>query len=601
MKVCAKCGGKIGRRDKFCGKCGSSEFNDVPSKAKYCLYCGEMLDARAKFCSKCGKSCEGDISLSFLGEKKEVPNNVDLDFLKTPEEIELEKAVAGETASARTASEQAMIAEEEARIAEEEAKRALEEAERAREAAERAAERAKLGKEKAEEAARIRREEEERLRAAEEEQRRKMEEERLRREEEERIRREEEEKRRKEEEERRRLEEEERKRKEEEERLRREEEERLRKEEEERLRREEEERRRKEEEERRKAEEKRLKELKELHTDALNISKKALDKYGKNPDSARSNMEAALDKLKELYEKAGMDEDVSDTKEYYHQLEEILGIIYYKEKAYKLAIPLLKGAADQERPKARVYYAQWLLRNRGDIKGDPGYILDFVNDAMEKDLGEEEIIVAYRVLAKIYRDGIGVSKDLTSAYDYYKMAAEKGDVTAIATVGQCLMYGEGVKKDSKEAFEWNLKAAEQGNEMGMRNVAVSYDLGTGVKRDAKQAIDWYKKLLSKMENDRFAMYRIALCLSNPDRDHVYKPSTEDYAEARRYAEMALEKGEENANYVLGYLYMNGYGVSGVNYNKAMSYFMNAANHGNNKAKEKMQLFTKNGMGNYILK
>ncbi|MDE6712588.1 MAG: zinc ribbon domain-containing protein, partial [Lachnospiraceae bacterium] len=82
MKVCAQCGTKIGRKDRFCGKCGGTIFNETSAKTKFCVYCGVAMDAKAKFCPKCGKSNEGDISLSFLNEKKEVPEALELDFLK---------------------------------------------------------------------------------------------------------------------------------------------------------------------------------------------------------------------------------------------------------------------------------------------------------------------------------------------------------------------------------------------------------------------------------------------------------------------------------------------------------------------------------------
>ena len=82
-------------------------------------------------------------------------------------------------------------------------------------------------------------------------------------------------------------------------------------------------------------------------------------------------------------------------------------------------------------------------------------------DSGELDVEEETI--GYRTLAKLYRDGIGVHKDLDTAFDYFMRAAENGDVSSIATVGQCLMYGEGVRKDSKEQVLHILLQREEPN------------------------------------------------------------------------------------------------------------------------------------------
>ncbi|MCR5634546.1 MAG: zinc ribbon domain-containing protein [Lachnospiraceae bacterium] len=652
MKVCANCGNKLRKTDRFCGKCGSSMYNEVSSRAKYCLYCGQILDAKAKFCVKCGKDCDS-ISLSFLDEQSEVPENVELDFLngQRADDVNGEAAeqavpdenaeVPGETEIAKAArlaridaEKAALEAETDAKACEEaeadivkitetlvafeeeykqkkleienrieEAKARAEDLKLSAEASKRLAaekEEAKVAAEAAleEEIERLRKEEEERLRREEEERLRKEEEERLRREEEERLRREEEE--------RLRLEEEERLRKEEEERLRREEEERLRREEEERrleeerLRKEEEERLRREEEERRLAEEKRIKELNDLVDDAVEYCKKALAKYEKNHENGRSSLEAALDRVNVMKQKVGDEIDYSDVNPYLFEIEEIMGITYYKEGATKLAFPLIRDAAENGRKRASIYQGFWYIRNRDKIPKEPEFMVNYMNDVMNYIEDEDDELVAYGTFARIYRDGITTRKDPVKAYDYYVKAAEKGDPWGMAMVGQSLMYGDGVAKNGKEALAWNEKAALAGSEAGMRNLAICYDYGTGTKRDALKAIEWYKKLLEKMGNDRFAMYRIALCLSDPDREYGTNPTDEMLAEAYNYAEKSVQAGEVNANFVIGYLFYLGRPCQ-KDYANAVTYFTKAANNGNRRAKEWLTHFVRTGSGNYNFK
>ena len=680
MKICTNCGSKLGKKDKFCDKCGSSTFAEVSNKAKFCHNCGSVIEGKAKFCAKCGKPVENGISLAFLDEKPGAPVNADLDFLKTPEQLAAEQAAAGngtqfsvmesydedslntqekldfETASlenirkeleARKAEIELLVKQQEEKVAkveelkkqdeiekeearkrqEEEERRRKEEEERLRKEEEerkkreeeerlrreeeerlRKEEEERLRKEeeerlRKEEEERLRKEEEERLRKEEEERKKREEEERLRREEEERIRKEEEERLRKEEEERLRKEEEERLRKEEEERLRREEEERIRREEEERLRKEEEERLRKEEEERkaREAEEARLKALKEDVAACVKNCDAAIEGYKKNPESHRADLQAGLDKIETLKKEAGDDVDTSSLNEAYYKIQEILGVLYYKEGAHKLAVPMLEYATDQGSIKASIYYCQWLIKNRSKMPKEPDYLKKLMEDSINSGLlSEEEKAMCYGSLAKILHDGIGTSRNLPEAFEYFKKGAALGDVKAVAKVGQCYLYGEGVTKDGKLALEWSEKAANEGNETGIRNVAVCYDFGTGTKKDAKMAIEWYKKLLDKVENDRFAMYRIAYCTINPDKEYNMKADEAMMKEAFTYATKAVEGGEENANYLLGYLYMTGKVVM-MDYNKAVAHFTKAANFGNSKARDKVKLFVKNGSGNYVLK
>lgn len=539
-------------------------------------------------------------------EERKAQEAKEAEAVKKAEEERLKKEEAERKEAEKRKAEEERIAKEEAEKKAEEERIAKEEAEK-KAAEEKKAEEERLKKEEEERKAkeeeeRKKREEEERLRKEEEERRRKEEEERLKKEEEERKKREEEERKKREEEERLRKEEEERRRKEEEERLRKEEEERKKREEEERKRREEEEKRRKEEEEKRRKEEAaRKKALQDRHKDARTYAEQTIKKFADNEWAGRSNYEIAVDKINSLRHDADADMDISDLDPLYNKIIEPLGIMYYEEGAHKLANPLIAKAAENGSKRAMVYQAQWYVRNRSSMPKEPEFLVNYMDEAISsKELRENEKVLAYEIIAKIYHDGISTKRDLDKAFMFYQKGAEMESPKAIAKVGQCYMYGEGVRKDPKKAFEFSQKAAELDNETGIRNLAVCYDLGTGVKRSAEDAIKWYKKLLEVIANDRFAMYRIANCLADPDREYRVNPSESDYKEAMEYALKACEGGEENANYIVGYLYMIGEGCK-KDYNLAVSYFTKAANYGNSRAKKKLEKFDRNSGGNYVLK
>jgi TPR repeat protein len=71
-------------------------------------------------------------------------------------------------------------------------------------------------------------------------------------------------------------------------------------------------------------------------------------------------------------------------------------------------------------------------------------------------------------LASFYRDGAkGCPRDMVSAAQWYRVAAEKGDVSAQGILGVLYSYGQGVKQDYVEAYFWlDLAASITGPEQG---------------------------------------------------------------------------------------------------------------------------------------
>ena len=356
-----------------------------------------------------------------------------------------------------------------------------------------------------------------------------------------------------------------------------------------------------EEEAKRKAEEERRKELEAMRKSVDATGKKALEGSNRSVTKGRSELEAALDGYNEFFEKSGTRPD--ETCEIYLKIAERLGVMYYKEKSYKLAEPLVKDAALNGCNMAKIYYVAWMLRNRKEIPSEPGYLKQLLEDGLAdpaiKSSKEDKIKATY-LLGRIHEEGVTVDRSLAEAFRYYKDCAEMGDPAAMAMVGQYYLYGDGVAKDAKTAFTWNEKAAEAGQERAIRNLAIAYDFGTGTKRDAVKAVEWYKKLLEMVSNDRFAMYRIAYCLADPEKEYRTNPTDAMYKEALEYATKALEGGEKKAEYIIGFYYTRQID-DGPDYNKAAAHFNKAANHGEDKAKRWLGRMVKNASGNYTLR
>ena len=85
---------------------------------------------------------------------------------------------------------------------------------------------------------------------------------------------------------------------------------------------------------------------------------------------------------------------------------------------------------------------------------------------------------------RVFDDGIeraiGVFRDLENEIGYEKAlealhkAVEQGSAKAKLTLGDMYFGGIGVTKDLKQAFEWYRKAAEQGNAEARRRLEWTY-------------------------------------------------------------------------------------------------------------------------------
>ena len=85
------------------------------------------------------------------------------------------------------------------------------------------------------------------------------------------------------------------------------------------------------------------------------------------------------------------------------------------------------------------------------------------------------------------------SSDWKVKFKLYKEAADLGNSSGMYGVGLCYKDGHGVEKNDSKAFEWLLKAAKAGSEGGCIEVGYFYNEGRGTKRDVEQAVYWIQK------------------------------------------------------------------------------------------------------------
>ena len=133
--------------------------------------------------------------------------------------------------------------------------------------------------------------------------------------------------------------------------------------------------------------------------------------------------------------------------------------------------------------------------------------------------------------------------------------ANRGDAGAQFSVAIAYEDGVGTSKDIKQAFDWYSKAAKQGHAGAQYKMGTFYEQGRVVKKDTKAAMEWYKQAADN--GSRQAKQRMsAMSASGQKQEQAAAASAEQErakqqaaaakAEQQRQAAAASEKAKKEA-------------------------------------------------------
>ena len=105
-------------------------------------------------------------------------------------------------------------------------------------------------------------------------------------------------------------------------------------------------------------------------------------------------------------------------------------------------------------------------------------------------LAEKGDMFAQFNLAKMYREGKGVSKDYKTAVKWFGLSAEQGNAAAQYHLGVAYSFGLGVIPNFEIALEWYTRSAEQGNTFAQHHLSLMYYFGNEVPEDKVYAHMW---------------------------------------------------------------------------------------------------------------
>ncbi len=176
---------------------------------------------------------------------------------------------------------------------------------------------------------------------------------------------------------------------------------------------------------------------------------------------------------------------------------------------------------------------------------------------------------------------------------FLQESAEYGDEKAQFQLARCYRLGIDVEKNIEKAVEWYTKAAEQGDPWAQIELGDIYYFGNCVEKDYSKAVEWYTKAAKQKWSWGLGQFKLGVCYLNGEG------ITQDYKKAIKLfikaAENGYADGRINALIALGYCYKNGEGVR-KNSKKAVEWYTKAAKLGNANAQYNLAKCYEDGLG-----
>ncbi|KAG0197886.1 hypothetical protein BGX33_000252, partial [Mortierella sp. NVP41] len=220
-------------------------------------------------------------------------------------------------------------------------------------------------------------------------------------------------------------------------------------------------------------------------------------------------------------------------------------------------------AADQNLAQAQFWIAQ-IHEHGQDVSQDRAVALEWYNKTIKN--GETD---GWGPFTKgyLYRDGIGVPRDPSEAFEWFLKAAQQVNIPAFYELGIMYYKGLGVPQDYSKAKKWLLKSASHGRAIAQHQIGIMYNQGDGVRKNPSRAFQWFLKAAHQgpavAQLDVGRMYRLG--------DVV----PQDYYKAMEWLRKAADQRLSSAQHEVGLMYVYSHSVS-RSYSDAISWFFDAA-------------------------
>lgn len=203
-------------------------------------------------------------------------------------------------------------------------------------------------------------------------------------------------------------------------------------------------------------------------------------------------------------------------------------------------------------------------------------------------------VAAIALIASIYDNERSGLTDAAKAAEWYQKGVKLRDTNSMRLLGTRYLNGIGVPKDGAKALELITAAARRDDVLAMYELGKMYELGQGVPKDEDKARTWYTNMrqappgLVRVKQPLLYVRLASLKERNPR-------GSNDLYDAASLFEDAANAGDVESRYRLGKMYEEGRGVK-RDYARAASLYQSAADSGNANAMYRGGLLLHSGNG-----
>lgn len=238
-------------------------------------------------------------------------------------------------------------------------------------------------------------------------------------------------------------------------------------------------------------------------------------------------------------------EQVSDSNSIYE-----LGVKYYfgisVEKDYDKAANYFQKTVNMGNIKGKYFLGKCYYYGRGiDQDFEKAYkIFDELVHNNEKDLSQNMLVNMCGIMADMLHLGQYVKQDDKMAFEFYKLLAEQyNDKISKFHMAEMYYYGFGVEKKMDEAFRLFKDLADNENyKEAFFYLPEMFFYGRGVEKNIEEAKKYAEVAVENGDNySAFFLAKISY-------------SNQDYENAAKYFEQALDEKYDDCYYYLGKIY-----------------------------------------------
>ena len=265
-----------------------------------------------------------------------------------------------------------------------------------------------------------------------------------------------------------------------------------------------------------------------------------------------------------------------------------LGFLYYKgqgvEQNYKKAVECYTIAAEQGLANAQYKLGTCYMYGLGIVQ-DSDKAIEWWKRAAEQE--HQDAIYA---LARSFcgKDKNKNEFDRDKAFALFERAANLGNAEAQCCVGCCYKNGYGTLTDYSKAGMWYNKSAKNGCTRALRHIAMCYEDGLGVEKNMEKAIKWYKDAIHQGDKTSMVIMGKIYYYGRSDVNINFNKAVEYYL-------MAANNEESEGMWRLGVCYQLGHGIA-VDANEAVKWYRKSAGKDNSTGQWRLGGCYYNGCG-----